>query len=206
LGIRVQTWLGGEDGLCSHFLSGPLDEFQAWAHSVDAEFPGEVHEDVLPLIAEVRARGAPALVATSKDSARRVDWMLDLYYGDFCDSGEWHWLMRPADASALSQRYFAEAANWIESAQPNSKCAPLWPLLLSGRAVLRDASLLPYESDDGVYRLSYWTLQECRTLRNEFETFLGMMPSGDGEVAVAAALRAVSEATRANVGLILTVA
>jgi hypothetical protein len=132
--------------------------------------------------------------------------MLDLYYGIFCDGGRRHFLMHPADESMLRERYFAEAAKWIESEQPSSKCVSLWRLLLSGRPVLRDANILPYESDDGVYRLSYWTLEECRTLRDEFATFLKTMPSGDGEIAIAAALRAVSKAIGAGVGLILTVA
>jgi hypothetical protein len=74
--------------------------------------------------------------------------------------------------------------------------------------VLRDASELPYESGDGVFRLSYWTHAECTHLRREQKalvTWAGTPPS-EGEHALEAMLRAVSTALEAGVGLIFTVA
>jgi hypothetical protein len=74
--------------------------------------------------------------------------------------------------------------------------------------VLRDATELPYESGDGVFRLSYWTHDECTRLRRERKalvTWAGT-PRSEGEHALEAMLRAVSTAIDAGVGLLFTVA
>lgn len=34
--------LGTEDGVTSHFMSGPLDRFEKWANRVAEKFPGEI--------------------------------------------------------------------------------------------------------------------------------------------------------------------
>src|SRR4051794_21501704 len=158
MSIRVMSYLGAEDGIASHFLAGPLDRFAAWAEATEAEFPGDLPPGTLDLLRDVRVRGAAALRATDAVQAARVDRLLDLYYGHFCDSGPGRDLLVSADDAMLPERYYTVALPLLERSSAHRHLADLWRLLLTGRPVLRDARELPYESGDGVFRLSYWTL------------------------------------------------
>lgn len=207
MGIRLMSCLGAEDGIASHFLSGPLDRFAAWAEEMEAEYPGDLPPGTLDLLRGVQARGAAALQATDAVHAVRVDRLLDLYYGHFCDSGPGRDLLVSADDAMLPERYYTAALPLLERSSAYGEIAELWRLL-TGRPVLRDARELPYESADGVFRLSYWTLGECRHLHRERKalvTWAGT-PRSEGEHAIDAMLRAASTAIEAGVGLILSVA
>jgi hypothetical protein len=207
MGIRVRSWLGAEDGIASHFLSGPLDRFAAWAQEVEAESPGDLALEAWDLLTDVRARGAAVLRATDAVHAARVDRLLDLYYGDFCDFGPGRHLLRSADDATLPERYYTAALPLLERSPSHRPIADLWRLLLTGRPVLRDAREFPYESGDGVFRLSYWTHDECTHLRRERKalvTWAGT-PRSEGEHALEAMLRAVETAIEVGVGLIFTV-
>ena len=207
MGIRVMSWLGAKDGIASHFLSGPLDQFAGWIEETEAEYPGDLPSGTLNLLRDVRVRGAAALQATDAVHAARVDRLLDLYYGHFCDSGPGHDLLVSADDAMLPERYYAAALPLLERSSSHRQIAELWRLLLTGRPVLRDARA-PYESADGVFRLSYWTHAECTHLRRERKalvTWAGT-PQSEGEHALDATLRGVSTAIDVGVGLIFTVA
>jgi hypothetical protein len=174
---------------------------------MESEFPGDLPPGTLDLLRDVRARGAAALRATNAVHAAHVDRLLDLYYGHFCDSGPGRDLLVSADDAMLPERYYAAALLLLKRSSVHRDLAELWRLLLTGRPVLRDARELPYESEDGVFRLSYWTLGECRHLHRERKalvTWAGA-PRSEGEHALEAMLRAVSTAIEAGVGLIVTV-
>jgi hypothetical protein len=112
-----------------------------------------------------------------------------------------------ADDAMLPERYYTAALPLLELSPSHRQIAELWRLLLTGRPVLRDAGEFPYQSADGVFRLSYWTHSECTHLHREREalvTWAGT-PRSEGEHALEAMLCAVSTAIGAGVGLILTV-
>ncbi len=50
---RVQFWLGAEDGLASHFLTGPLDRFEAWISNEVVALPCQP-ESILAIVRDAR--------------------------------------------------------------------------------------------------------------------------------------------------------
>jgi hypothetical protein len=167
MSIRVSFWLGAEDGICSHFLSAPLDQFEEWASDTEAEFPKEVGTEVLDLIRDVRCRGAAALQTTDSVRAAELDRMLDMFYGFFCDFGPGQELLDYASPSIVSVRRYRAATDLLRRAELSSETLKLWEFLIGGRPVLRNAEALPYTSEDGVFHLSYWTFAECSHLLPE---------------------------------------
>jgi hypothetical protein len=203
MGIRVMFWLGSADGIATHFLSGPLDRFEAWAIEVESNFPGDIGHENLALIHRVRSVGAAAFEVTDAASAASIDGMLDLYYGWYCDSSERD-LLVSADESMLPERYFRAASSVSE--RPSAReVSHLWRFLLTGRAVLRDPHGWPYTSSDGVFRLGYWTSVECSTLRRILRPTAAGSHRSEADEAIAATFRAVAVAEAKGVGLITTV-
>lgn len=203
------VWLGAADGIASHFLSAPFARFEAWANAIEAEFPGEIGHGVVALIRDVSIRRAAALQGANAASAECVDRMLDWYYAEFCYHERYaleRTLLAEADGSMLPERDFVAARDLLRRSACNREVVELWRLLLEGRPILRDPQTLPYRSEDGVFRLSYWTFAECVLLDREVKAIAPPAPNGDAEQAVAAALRATSVAVAANTGLIITVA
>jgi hypothetical protein len=205
MSTRLLYWFGAEDGVRSHFLSGPLDRFEAWFDEWAVECPDEFTADIAAAIKDARLRGAKALEAGDQISAARVDKMLSFYYGYFCDSRLEQSCLTEADGSALPIRYHQDATRLLERQNRRRTTLRLWRYLLSGRPVLRDAETLPFISDDGVWRLSYWTYAECMQLHRDLMLFLPQKPRKESEHAIAAALRALSAATANKLGLIVTV-
>lgn len=179
MGILVHFWLGNEDGICSHFLSAPLDQFEEWASDAEAEFPNEIGTRVLDLIRDVRCRGAPALQTTNCVRALEIDRMLDMFYGHFCDFERQELLVKASPSLVRARRYY-EVTDLLRRAELSSETLGLWRFLLEGRPVLRDPEALPYNSEDGVFRLSYWTLAECSRLLPDLAQAAGCDASNNG--------------------------
>ena len=198
---RVTFWLGARDGIVSHFLSGPLERFATWLEGWDT--PDSVR--LVGLASDARMRGAEALRANDSTQALIVDRMLDVYYGSFCDLVEPATLVAAAP-SDCSERCYWTAAEGFARHPGGSAGEALWRCLLEGRPVLRDARRLPYVSSDGVFRLGYWSADECDVLADELQTVGATATEAEARRAVAAALEAISRARGSRTGLITVVA
>jgi hypothetical protein len=236
MGIRVSFWLGAEDGICSHFLSSPLDQFEKWASDAEAEFPNEIGTGVLDVIRDVRSRGSLAFQTADPVRAVEIDRTLDQFYGCFCEFGPGQERLVYAVPSIVTVRRYHAAADLLRRAELGSGTLRLWTFLLEGRPVLRDPEALPYISEDGVFRLGYWTFAECSRLLPElaqaarcgppdngalyssvrYFSEQGMLsgpveigpesPESYGRGALDIALNAIARAVGEKVGLIITVA
>ncbi len=203
MGIYVTFWHCHPAGLADEFLGGPLDEFDSWLAATIAEFPGDIEESVYPLLKAVRANGRAALEATTSADAMTVDRLMDAYFGMFCDK-ERAGLKRHADQSLLYARHFEGMFGSDNETAVSSAAFRLWDFMFKGRPECRDPNLLPYESEDGVYRLSYWTLDEVKLLRDA--VIAGAQAPGVEERARTATKNALASAFEQGAGLIIEVA
>ncbi|MEW6128529.1 MAG: hypothetical protein AB1757_15930 [Acidobacteriota bacterium] len=208
MGIRVQFWLGAADGITTHFLNAPLSEFIAWYHTLIEDYPEELVPGVSELILEVIQTGESALLAETQRKADTIDRMIDLFYGSYCD-GIRPDLLQEAEGSMLYvQRY--EKHKELIGAQCGAMALEYWEHLLAGRGIGRQGMHYPYRSLDGVFRIGYWTFDECESLQRLMTKNLkGQLESkfqGDRYIDIQASYRALKCATENEVGLILTVA
>jgi hypothetical protein len=209
MGIMVSFWLGAEDGIRSHFLSAPLDQFEKnWASEIEAEYPDRFGDWLLGLIRDVRSRGALALQTSDRIRAEQIDQMLAEFYGGFCD-GPGKELLAEASPGMLRVQWYCEAIDLLHRAKLSDETLRLWKFLIEGRPVLRDPEALPYTSDDGIFHLSYWTLAECSRLLPEL-TLAARWDAPDVDqmcrTALIITIDACARAIEEKVGLIITVA
>ena len=203
MGIYLTFWHCHPAGLAEEFVSGPLEEFGAWCEEITAEFPDDIAPAVHPLLMTVQARGVDGLRATTRAEATAVDRLMDTYFGMFCDMSR-PGLKRAADPSLLPVRHFRGMFGDSQRICGGGSAFELWNFIFTGRAVGRDSSLLPYVSDDGVYRLAYWSSKEVIRLG---EAFADKPAPNDIDVrAVEAAQSAVTRACEQGTGVILQVA
>jgi len=203
MGIYVTFWHCHPAGLVDEFLGGPLDEFESWLAATMAEFPGDIEGSAYPLLKAVRANGRAALEATTSADAMAVDRLMDAYFGMFCDMKRAE-LKRRADQSMLYSRYFEGMFGSSDETAASSAAFRLWSFILKGRPGCRDPNLLPYESEDGVYRLSYWTLDEVKLLREA--VIAGAQAPGVEARAQTATKNALAGALEQGSGLIIEIA
>ncbi len=205
MGTYVQFWRGTEDGLLGHFLGGPLDAFRKWCIEAIADYPGDLEPAIVPLLEAVLAVGASALQAETAAQAALVDRLLDTYYGHFCD-GKCPELLESADGSLLYVRRYDSILEALARLPDKNAELLLWSYLIGGRAVQRDQAVLPYQSEDGIFRLSYWSAEETalmgRLLIGPVAGWLRDVDAGALECTAAAIESAMAQRT----GLIITVA
>ncbi|WP_198087167.1 hypothetical protein [Variovorax sp. E3] len=202
MGIYAQFWHCHPAGLADEFLSGPLEEFDSWLLEIMAAFPDDVDPAVYPLLQTVQANGRTALHALTAPEAAAVDRLMDAYFGMFCDmkrgdvkrSAEQSLLRAPCSRGMLGSGNHAAALG---------VAFELWNFVFSGRAVARDSSLLPYVSGDGVYHLSYWSLDEVRLLDEAFA--VGPIPEEVDLKALAVVKNALASALTQRSGLIIEI-
>ena len=160
----VSFWLGAENGMLSHFLSA-LNQFENWASEIEAEDPDEIRDGVLGLIRDVQSQGAPALHATDRIRASKIDRMIDDFYGSFCEYGPGQELLVEAVSSGvLRVQWYGGATDLLRCVGADSEALRLWKFLIEGGPVLRDPTTLPYTSEDNFFALGYWTFAECSRL------------------------------------------
>jgi hypothetical protein len=212
MGIMVSFWLGAEDGIRSHFLSAPLDQFENWVSEIEAEYPGEFPPGLLDLIRDVRSQGALALQTTDRIRAEQIDRMLDEFYGGFCDYGPGkEFLVEAVSPWILRVLWYDEAIDLLRRAGLGSETLRLWKFLIEGRPLLRDPETLPYTwaGEHGAFRLGYWTLAECSRLLPEL-TLAARWDASEVDQTCRDALNitihACARAIEEKVGLIITVA
>ncbi len=197
---HVAFYLGAPDGLLGHFLAGPLHEFSAWFRQGLKADEIDAHPETPFLIEEAAAKGAVALEARDADHAERVDRMLDEYYGSFCDHVQPE-LITPATASALYLLRYEKLGRALSPDAQN-----VWDHMISGRGAGRPDDAFPYSSDDGVFRLGYWNLDEVGLLLHELQHLPRPRPLSREHAALVAIMEGLEFAVAERVGLITVVA
>lgn len=203
MGIYAQFWHCHPAGLAEEFLAGPLDEFDAWCVETVTESPGDIDTSVYLLLQLVQAHGRTVLSATSETEANAVDRLLDAYFGRFCDLRRQD-LKKRADGSLLRARSYRNLFGLSRESSACSAAFDLWNYLFTGRAVGRDAKVLPYKSEDGVYHLSFWSPDEVILLDRALATSIAL--SEDEFAARAAATNALANARKNGAGLFMEIA
>jgi hypothetical protein len=161
MGTSVEFLLGSSDGITGHFLSGPLVEFHDWYSNHFEEYLGmENDSGVTQLIDDVLLNGQSALAVMSVEQAIVVDKMMSCYYGHFCD------YIRP-DQTVHAFVSFVKVAQYEPlrdffklHCHPNA--VKYMTYLLDGRGVGRRNDFIPYQPEDDVFRLGYWTITEVK--------------------------------------------
>lgn len=157
---RVGFVLGGWDGLLSHFLSQPLQDFHAWYEGALQEFPEEFDAARWRLLGDIVQRGPSAI-----DQAPPADvnfLMLD-YYGDYANV---HNLLQDLheywDKLVSHQRMvdmFQQRGHLL--------AAELLAHTVMGRLAIPDPGFPLQEWGD--YPLSFWTAAEVVTLKSALD-------------------------------------
>jgi hypothetical protein len=159
MGVTVEFLFGSPDGIERHFLAGPLEEFRQWYHQSFEEFSGEKKDPrVAMLIEDVLLQGQTALSVTTLEQAVVMDKMIKCYYGTFCNS------------VCLNQTVLAvegwvkvsglEPLQGILKVHCGSNALRYLTYLFDGRGVGRSNEIIPYQPEDHVFRLGYWTAIE----------------------------------------------
>lgn len=200
MNAHVAFFLGAPDGIPGHFLRAPLGEFSEWFEETLAAEELDADPGIATLIERARTSGARALRVASTEEAERVDRMLDEFYGSFCDHVRPD-LLHPATPSAL---YLARYEKLGQSLSGEARV--LWGFLENGRGVGREAEIYPYSSDDGVFRLGYWTGPEVATVLTAIQAVSRPRPLSREHAALVAILEALEFAEAEKVGLITVVA
>ncbi|WP_027482464.1 hypothetical protein [Deinococcus pimensis] len=167
MSVSASFYLGSPDGLVSHFLSGPLDDFEHWYAERLEKHPDFLGRRVLNVIRQVRQGGRDALAAAST----RVPWMVDetlsWYYGLFTDTH------LPPDGwkRAAVPTIRRDEIVKLEKALVDrglTETAELVTFILTGRPVLRDPEVQPFVPDDpqSPPTLAFWTLEEVERLHD----------------------------------------
>lgn len=75
---RVGFMLGGSDGVLSHFLAQPLQDFHVWYHEALQEFPDEFEFDRWQLLGHILQHGPSAVHDASPTHVNLL--ILDYYW------------------------------------------------------------------------------------------------------------------------------
>lgn len=200
MGSTVQAWLGSADGLCTHFLAGPLERFEVWAREAATEWPHLPRGEVLELIGQIRTTGRAALDARDPAAAHAVDDLIQSYYGDFASLRGRHCI--PAVEDVLPERLYRAGLDALVASRAPDLALSSWRFILDGRPPVRDPVALPFAPTKGALRVAFWTLAECKALRPILEQRVRTTAAGEAKDAFSAAARATSRAASEAGGLI----
>ena len=198
MGIYVMFWHAPPDGLPTHFLQLPHDEIEVWLRHAMEDFPEDFDPRILPLLQDVRRRGAVALEASNEEQASLVDELLGVCYGIWNPGNDSKPTMESADENLLRLERFKSFSD--ESTKRGTEIPKPWLFVFSGRPIFRDPERLPFQSKDGGHHLAYWTANEISQLLPWVENLQGV-----NEAAQGATLTALKSAQARQGGLILTV-
>lgn len=199
MGIHISFWHGSHDGLLGHFLSLPHAEIEAWLLQCMEQFPEEFDPAILALLQNFRRHGVEALKVDSAADAKLVDELLKVCYGQYCDQHIDRSMLQDASSSTLHLRRYDTITDALRRANAPPDILKLWHYLFTGRPLLRDPSLLPFNFNDDIYRIGYWTADEVLALQGWLQATIGA-----DEHAKDAALVAMATAAERKQGLIMT--
>jgi hypothetical protein len=137
-----------------------------------------------------------------------VDRLLDEYYGSFCDREAGEACLESACESMLNVWHYESARCSLRRARVSPEILRLWDYLVAGRAILRDSVELPYVSEDGWFRVGYWTADEVIALDAALRGIEPLPADPDAERAadaLGATRAALAGALARRTGLVITV-
>lgn len=145
-----------EAGGVAAVLLEPEDDVRAY----EAMVAGGSGPDprLLTLARRVLLEGQSALRIRSAEDALVVDRLAERLR---CE-GEAEIYPAKIDNPYLYVRHWEAVRDTVGGLSP--RAGILWDFLLNGRGVGRPDGTFPYRSHDGVYRTSFWTLEECAFL------------------------------------------
>ncbi len=163
---------------------------------MESEFPGDLDPSLPGALARLREGGPAVLEVSTGRDAWEIDRLLDGFYGLYCDFERPDFLRSFDDLVRLHE--YERAGRYLP--EPFRE---LWAYLQTGRAVGRDSRRFPYESEDGEYRLGYWTASECVELLGAIDPpRMGFWTDPSSEESVVAARVALRSAIDEGLGLI----
>lgn len=153
---RVGFMLGGSDGVLSHFLGQPLQDFHVWYHEALQESPDEFEFARWHLLGRILLQGPSAVHSASPTDVNLL--ILD-YYGSYANihglnQGLHHYWSKLVDHQLL--------VDALRQQEP-SPMVELLTRTVMGRLAIPDPSFPLNDWRD--YELSYWTAHEVVTLR-----------------------------------------
>ena len=163
MGTCIRFWLGSKDGIKSHFLNSPIEEFKLWLEIYGGEFNVILKEEVCLLIDNIIKYGETYLQANNEKEAEIIDRMMDCFYSNFCDLERQDLLIEAEDSIVKIHRY-EESYKYIKQ-QCDSKETKYLDYILQGRGIGRIMGLYPYKSEDGVCKTGYLASFECQQLK-----------------------------------------
>ena len=200
MGTRVQFWLGALDGLESIILD-ELPEFRKWYEKALKQYPEDHDPKTLKLVDEALRVGPTIFDVKSKDDAIQIDKLVEAFIGEYCDYGEGCKLLKEADGSMINVRHYYEHLKHLKE---EKFVLSFWNFILNGRPLSRNSDIHPYNSEDGIFRVSYVTFEEIKKLKHDFEKlnlFESLQSAG-----LMSPIIAINNAYHAKTGMIITVA
>lgn len=96
-----------------------------------------------------------------------MDDLVSSFLGDYCDYGAGQNLLEYAHDSFMNIRNYYECSKLFKA---GSNLSVFWNYILKGRPVGRDAMVLPFNSIDDGFRVSFLTATEVSILLKNMET------------------------------------
>lgn len=203
MGTYVHYSLGDADGITSSFLED-LGVFMAWIAPLAAEYPDDFPPGLHHKMLDFMQRGDAAFTTASREEARLIDSIVDEYYWNFCHEGNRHPALDITPSMHKWCRYAAELADVLPTA--SAMAGNIYRSLFRGRTLAR-CDGHAYESEDGVFHLSWLLPAEVATFLSELEPFeTGLDDLEDHQAGVLWVILALQEAKRKGSSLIVSIA
>jgi len=202
MGTYVYYYLGDDYGMRTRFLAD-LGPFTEWFSCLVAEYPDEYPPSQLEKLLDIVQRGTAALKTGFDDEAHMIDRILDEYW-QFCDEKG---LYRELEITPSAHKWYRYAADLSEVLPSASAIAnSYYRRLFLGRS-LAECSEHEYQSEDGVFHLSWLLPAEVSQLLSELERFEGRLDCKEDHAAgVFWMLKSLKEARSKGVSLVVVVA
>ncbi len=202
MGTYVHYSLGDADGVKTAFLAD-LGVFLAWLDPRIAEFPDDFRPGLQDKIRDFMQRGELAFTTASRDEATLIDGIVDEYYWNFCHDGDRHPAIDMTPSMQKLWRYATELTDVLPSA--SAKAGNDYRALFRGRTLAR-CDGHAYESEDGVFHLSWLLPAEVAAFLSELEPFENALDHRhDHQAGVLCIILALREAKRKGTSLIVSV-
>lgn len=204
MGTYVYFLLGDSDGIRARFLEdfgSFFDWFQASVKEFSNDFPVEVQQKMH----DVCQRGSLALKAETDEEARLIDRLVHEYW-NFCDITGLHYDKDVTPSALKLYRYARDLSEVIPTASEVARC--------HYRRLFRGCSIAEfpghtYQSEDGIFSLSWLLLAEAEEFLAELESFEGQLKkenATDAEAGVQSVLQSLRIVVQKRLSLVVVIA
>lgn len=204
MGTRVEFWLGSTTSLEEAIIDGMVG-FRSWCEELATKPDYEIPIETVNLADAIIANGAEQFYPNNVEAARKLDHLVELYIGYYCDSGPGRTLFPSAHNSMLPVRYFESSVDVIK-VNASATLLKWWTYIFTGRPVARNPDIYPYVRVNSVFRTSFAEHDEINQILQQ----LRFLSISNIDVESGNAIRVVKEALAyakaQNRGLIITVA